>query len=332
MYQSLGQVALKSGERVEAGVIDCPDAEWASRIEALLGHKGESWRWQNRSCARENLSIDARYYLLHRDGEPFANMLTATHRGVGHFGHVFTIPEERRKGAAHQLMGLLMEDFRQRDGLALFLGTRFDSPAYHIYRRHGFEGFAPGSGQMEYYADGDAEGFRQEYFAASGQAQTGPPQWRHWPASGTLFTATFPGVVRCPSLGLTGRASTEGPFVAVLRRAARSLEDKVSSYTVISERAETGAVVAVARCSAHPLWSSKLLVDLYGHPDAEQEMVACVSALESVTDAPCVSYSDGNQAREAALTAVGFKSGPNLPEWIPDFSGDAVDVTVWHRE
>ena len=332
MYQSLGQVALKSGERVEAGIVDCPDVEWASRIEALLGHKGESWRWQNRSCARESLGIDARYYLLHRDGEPFANMLTATHKGVGHFGHVFTIPEDRRKGAAHQLMGLLMEDFRQRDGLALFLGTGFDSPAYHIYRRHGFEGFAPGSGQMEYYVEGDAESFRQQYFATSGHVLTGSPQWRHWPASETLFTSTFPGVVRCPSLELTGRASTEGPFLAVLRRAAESRDDNVSSDTMVSERVETGAVVAVARCSGHPLWSGKLLVDLYGHPDAEHEMVACVGALESIADAPCVSYSDGNSAREAALKAVGFKRGANLPQWIPDLAGDPVDVTVWYRE
>ncbi|MBT6147039.1 MAG: hypothetical protein HOH74_16510, partial [Gemmatimonadetes bacterium] len=68
MYESLAEVTLKDGERVEAGVVVCPDAEWAERIEALLGHKGDVWRWQNRCCAWDELGIDARYYLLHRDG------------------------------------------------------------------------------------------------------------------------------------------------------------------------------------------------------------------------------------------------------------------------
>ncbi|HAA73566.1 TPA: hypothetical protein DCE37_00380 [Candidatus Latescibacteria bacterium] len=40
---------------------------------------------------------------------------------VGLFGHVFTKPEERRKGAANALM----EDFRQRGGKALYLGTGY---------------------------------------------------------------------------------------------------------------------------------------------------------------------------------------------------------------
>ena len=100
------------------------------RIEALLGHKGEEWQWQNSRCARDDLGIDVYYYILHRDGVPFANMMTAECAGVGHFGHVWTRPEDRRKGAADQLMGLQMEDFRGRGGRALYLGTGFDSAAY----------------------------------------------------------------------------------------------------------------------------------------------------------------------------------------------------------
>ncbi|MEE3263716.1 MAG: hypothetical protein VX290_12810 [Candidatus Latescibacterota bacterium] len=335
MYESLGVVVLKDGERVEAGVVACPDPAWAERIEALLGHKGEIWRWQNRCCARDELGLDARYYLLHRDGDPFANMLTATYKGVGHFGHVFTIPEDRRKRAAHQLMGLLMEDFRQRSGRALFLGTGFDSAPYHIYRRHGFEGLQPGSGQMEYYVDGDGGSFREAYFA-TGDVETGVPEWRHWPASGALFTSTFDGVVRCPSLGLHGRNSTEAPFLEVLKRAQHDRENQYGIDTIVTERTDTGAVVAVARKSRHPLWSHRQLLDLYGHPEAQQEMSASVEALGSL-DAGCVSYSDGNETREAVLSAAGFREISRLPQWVGaakderTFVEVGADVGVWAK-
>ncbi len=341
MYVALGTVTLKDGEKVEAGLVDCPDIEWADRVEALLGHKGEVWQWQNRCCARQDLGIDARYYLLHREGVPFANMLTATFKGVGHFGHVFTQPEDRRKGAAHQLMGLLMEDFRKRDGHALFLGTGFDSAAYHIYRRHGFESLEPGSGQMEYYAGGDGESFREMYFAkGSERSLTLAPSWRHWPASEALFTSTFEGVVRCPSLGLLSRASTEGPFLPVLQRAQKASELGLPGDMAITERTQTGAVVAVARCSGHPLWPGKLLIDLYGHPGAQQEMIDCLNALQDadggrrVDQAGCVSYSDGNPARDEALAAVGFRSTAKLDNWLagPRSAQAPVQVTVWRND
>ena len=99
MYESIGTVTLKDGEQVEAGVVIGPDPAWADRVGDLLNHKGGVWRWQNARCLRDDLGIDVRFYLVHRDGAPFANMLTATRHGVGHFGHVYTRPEDRRKGA-----------------------------------------------------------------------------------------------------------------------------------------------------------------------------------------------------------------------------------------
>ncbi|MBT3342473.1 MAG: GNAT family N-acetyltransferase [Gemmatimonadetes bacterium] len=338
MYESLAEVTLKDGERVEAGVVVCPDAEWAERIEALLGHKGDVWRWQNRCCARDELGIDARYYLLHRDGVPFANMLTATFRGVGHFGHVFTTPEDRRKGAARQLMGLLIDEFRRRQGRALYLGTGFDSPPYHIYGSHGFVGLEPGSGQMDYYVDGSAEAFQADYLAA-GTTRIAAPAWRHWPASAALFTSAGPEIVRCPGLGLLARASTEGPFLDVLRR-QESRGASGTSDLVVAERVETGAVVALASCRSHPLWPGRQLLDLFGwsglgvtNSEATADMSACLLELDDQLGDGCVSYSDGGEAREAALAGAGFQAGPQLPGWMAsDRSGTLLkDVTIWVR-
>jgi hypothetical protein len=76
---------------------------------------------------RHDLGLDVFYYILHRDGVPFTNMMNIEYRGVGLYGHVFTKPEDRQKGAASALMPMLMDDFRARGGKALYLGTGYDS-------------------------------------------------------------------------------------------------------------------------------------------------------------------------------------------------------------
>ena len=50
-------------------------------------------------------------------------------------------------------MARQMEDFRNREGSALFLGTGYDTVPYYIYEEFGFESVEPGSGFMIYYAE-----------------------------------------------------------------------------------------------------------------------------------------------------------------------------------
>ena len=157
MYHQLNLITLKSGEVVQAGVVQGPDLDWAERVETLLSHKGPSWRWGNEQVLRTQTGLDVFFYLLHRDGDPFANIMTIEYRGVGLLGHVYTRPEDRRQGAAMQLMACLMEHFRQRGGQALFLGTGYDTPPYHIYRVNGFAGVEPESGYMDYYSTSQDE-------------------------------------------------------------------------------------------------------------------------------------------------------------------------------
>ena len=142
------------------------------------------------------------FILLHRDGDPFANIMTIEYQGVGLLGHVYTRPEDRRQGAAMQLMACLMEHFRQRGGQALFLGTGYDTPPYHIYRVNGFAGVEPESGYMDYYSTSQDE-FDGDYFA-QGSTAIEPVGWLHWPVSIPLFLGAFPGVVRGAGLGDVG--------------------------------------------------------------------------------------------------------------------------------
>ena len=334
MYTSMGPVVLKSAERVEMGVVRAPDIEWAPRLEELLAHKGDPWVWQNATVLREDVGIEARFYILHRDGLPLANIMTAELAGVGIFGHVWTQPPDRRQGAASAAMERLMADFRRRGGKALFLGTGFDSPAYHIYRRFGFESIEPGSGYMACYATSGDE-FDSEYFAP-GPAEIQELDWPHWPASAALFMGDFPGAVRCAPLGLVGRKSTEGPLLGPIRaeRARPNGRDDMSTRALALVSKATTAVLGLAVRKAHPLWPQTGLVDVYCHPAAWSAAGDLLAGVLSGATPRCVAYTDAAcQAKADVLSAAGFAEAGSLPEWLPpdQAGGSPLDVTVWRK-
>ena len=306
MYQELGRVVLKSGESVEAGVVAAPDLEWMPRLGEFLGHKGEIWRWQNGRLLRDNMGIETYFYLLHRNGQPLANILTAEFSGVGILGHVFTRPEDRQKGACSALMGIQMAHFRARGGKALFLSTGYDTPAYHIYASHGFRDVAQKSGHMAYYA-GSKEGFDAEYFRAD-RGAVRPPAWPHWPASPALFMGDFPGVVRCLPMNIIGRGSTEGGFLRLLRseEAGRAKGEPPRAQVLVNER--TTAVVGLALWDWHPLWPGVGLADVYCHPRFWNQAAELLSALSTPAGVRCLAYADASlEPKCSAFLRTGFK-------------------------
>ena len=335
MYQDLDPITLKSGEAVQAGVVHGPDLEWASRIETFLSHKGPPWHWGNGQVLRTGTGLDAFFYLLHRNGDPFANIMTIEHRGVGLLGHVYTRPEDRRQGAATQLMALLMDHFRQRRGQALFLGTGYDSPAYHIYRAHGFASIEPESGQMAYYTT-SLEEFEEAYFAP-GETAAEPAGWLHWPASTPLFAGDSPGVVRGAGLGLWGRRTTEGPFLPLLQDQLERSANGLPPRALALVQQATRAVVGLAMWSDHPLWPDACLVDLYCHPDFWDAGTALLQALEIPARPTRVACCDaGLHPKAEVLRAAGFRCSATLSQRVAADRRESgrVDVEVWedHRE
>jgi GNAT superfamily N-acetyltransferase len=306
MYQDFGPVKLKTGEAVQMGVVIGPDLQWQERLVKLLAHKGNDWSWQNAEVLRADLGIEARFYIVHRDGDPISNILIAELAGVGILGHVFTRPEERQKGSMGQLMARQMSDFRARGGKALFLGTGFDSHPYHMYESFGFRGIEAQSGYMEFYTT-SKEDFEAQYFA-KGKAEIEPLDWTHWPASPALFMADVPGRVRCAPEEMFGRGSTEGPFVPLLRDQAQRREKNLPPRAVALRSKRTRAVVGLAMWGNHPLWPDTRLVDVFCHPNFWRKGKELLAALELPPADRCIAYGDAQcPQKHRVLRALGFR-------------------------
>ncbi|MCE7989599.1 MAG: hypothetical protein DYG89_51275 [Caldilinea sp. CFX5] len=336
MYQKLDTVTLKSGEPVEAGVVKGPDPAWTERLIKLLWHKGDPWNWQNARLLEADQGLDAYFYVLHRDGQPLANIMTVENAGVGHFGHVWTEPADRQKGASSLLMALQMAHFTARGGQALFLGTGYDSVAYHMYRRFGFQSIEPQSGYMAYYRTSQAD-FEARYFAQPAAADDlviQPLAWPHWPASAALFLGDFPGVMRCVRGEIVGRESSEGGLLPLLLEAEqRQQEGKAPRSFVLYHRA-TNAVLGFATGDWHPHWPGNYLLDLYCHPAYWEQAPALLNALPLPSALRTIIYADSSdQAKQNVLMALGFQLVATLPRWLVVDPAHArpVDVLIFAR-
>jgi GNAT superfamily N-acetyltransferase len=331
MYEKLADVRLKNGEVVEAGIVLGPDEEWRLRVQELLLHKGDIWNWQNTAMLREPLGIEPRFHILHRDGVPFSHILITELCGVGLLSHVWTRPEDRGCGAASKLMELAVNQFRERNGRALYLGTGYDTPPYHIYRKLGFEGIEPESGSMHFFTTSQAE-FEAEYFAR-GEAIIEPLDWKHWPVASALFAGAWPQTVRCAPLKLFGRTLTEGQLLPAIQ--AQHGKTNSSSQTFALTKLENGAVVGLAACAPDPIWPATCIVDVFCHPNFGDYATEMLHRLNLPTGKRHVAYGDdGDTHKFEVLAVLGFKADSTLYEWLYADAARtrSLDIRVWIRE
>ncbi len=334
MYFDLGQVELKNGERVQVAAVLAPDDKWSGRLQHLLGHKGEAWRHQIRELLRpeaQGQGVETFFYILHREGAAFSNIMTVEKSGVGVLGHVFTQPEERQKGAASHLMGAALKHFRQRGGRALYLSTGFNSSAFRIYASHGFESVEPGSGVMSFTTVPKAR-FEEEYFAP-GEASIVPLSWAGWATASALFTGSFEGVVRNVQFKLLGRKLTEDPLLQAVEDEHQRLEAGESPQTLALQKPD-GAVVGLASWGWHPLWPSACLIDVYCHPNFWNRAPQLLQELKIPASQRLIAYDDLPKSPKArSLQEAGFERVATLPQWITaDYlQTQPRDVVVWSK-
>lgn len=334
MYEKSRDVTLKNGESVELGVMIGPDdSDLARQLRGLLGHKGVIWKWQiEQSLGRVQKGVESRFYIACRGGTPISNVMVVEWQGIGIFGHVYTRPEERRKGLADAIITFLMEDFRRRGGRALYLGTGFDSAAYHIYGRHGFGGLEPGSGYMGWFAQG-REAFEKEAFAPAATRQEALT-FEHWPTLPALSMMQHPARVRIPTMNVINARSTEGGALPVLmamhNEANNEKEEGSRAQVAVSQSSGVPVAIACVMPESH-FWKDVDVLDVFCAPGFEAELPALVERLQLVPDRTLASYADLCwPAKQEFLRTQGFKRAAKLARYFHT-ADQTQDVELWTR-
>ena len=324
MYNKLGETVLKTNERMEVGVVTAPDEPHAEEVKQFLGHKGGNWEWHIERCVIESLdALETRFYVGKVDGSIITNIMTVEHQGIGILGHVFTMPDQRRKGACKGVMAYQMEDFRQRKGYALYLGTGYNSHPYYIYHSFGFESVFPESGFMKYYVDTD---FEERYFAPA-PTQTKPVEWHDWPKVTALSGIVGGEPLRSLIWNVYGPTNMEGGFLNFKHDLETENLYEDAKLLITSD----GAIVGWATVSRDTRWRpATAVLDLFFHPNFTDEVPTLLTSVAS-PDTKVQCYVDSSAEQKAAiLEAAGFTCEGQLKNQFT-YSGQAYDVLVFAR-
>lgn len=326
MYTRLGEATLKSGERMEVGVVLGPDADWLPRVVPFLGHKNPDTRAHIFQSLEKDLDrLENRYYVGTVDGRIVSQIMIVGNRGAGILGHVFTHPEERRKGACSLIMGFQMAHTQAEGFRVLCLGTGFDTHPYWIYHSYGFRGIADGSGQMMWR---EHAGIEEELFRRA-PASVRDVRWDDWGYFDLLgFQPSGEGeeLPRCPTMGLKAQGSLEGPFTSFQLR--RQREPQIQAKALESE---TGATVGWGLLAPDTRWFRDVwLLDLHAHPHFTDRLPDLAASL-TWPDAPVVAYlTEPRGPKAAALEHLGFRPAATLPDWLVT-AGARRPVTLWRN-
>jgi hypothetical protein len=326
MYTQLGGEELKTGERMEVGVVTSPDAAWRDRIAPFLDHKGPEWRAHIVRALEGPLDgLETLFYVGTLGDEIISQVMIVGSAGVGILGHVFTRPEQRRKGAYQLLMAHQMRDIAARGYRALTLGTGFDSPPYWIYHSFGFRGIAEGSGQMKWLAhpEVEAELYRPR------PTRVRELRWGDWGAAGLLaFQPLAPEEEwpRSAAMGCLGVGSLEGPFIGFQLR--REREPRARARALVTEE---DLAVGWASLMPDSRWFGQTMVlDAHVHPAFAGGLDALIDSLDW-PDADVVAYVRAGAPRKAsALRRHGFQPAATLPRWL-NVAGQRADLELWRR-
>ena len=325
MYDKLGEAVLKTDERMEVGVITAPNELHADEIKQFLGHKPGNYKWHIEQCVTEVLdALETRFYVGKLQGSVITNIMTVEHEGIGILGHVFTLPEQRRKGACKGVMAYQMEDFRQRTGRALYLGTGYNSHPYYIYHSFGFESVFPESGFMEYHVDAD---FEERYFAPA-PAQPKPVEWHDWPKVTALSGIVGSDTLRSLKWSVYGPTNMEGGFLSF--KHDLETEDVYADAKLLIT--SDGAIAGWATVSRDTRWRpASAVLDLFFHPNFTDDVPALLSSV-AFPDVKVQCYVDDSAKQKASvLETAGFTCEGQLKNQFT-YGGQQYDVLVFARE
>ncbi|HUW81245.1 MAG TPA: GNAT family N-acetyltransferase [Phycisphaerae bacterium] len=324
METPLGTSVLRDRRPVDLLCLQPPAGRWRDRIAPFLAHKGQPWNWQiEKHLDAPADKLESRFYVALCGGTLISHIMTAEHAGVGLLGHVYTDPAWRGQRAASILMKVVCDDFADRGGIVMNLGTEYDTSPWRIYQRFGFQGLRPPSGLMRWVVQPEA----YERLFAPAQAHFRPVAWQDWPLLQTLLQRPEGDWLRNRTLRAYGSVcDAEASFLEFMSWVDRG---EASARVLANDSGAAVGLVSVA--PFHEVPSDALQLSLYVHPHFAERTAALLAAAELPQDRPMVCYIDsGSPGRERALIEVGFGLACRLEGFCRTHQA-SLDLLVFRR-
>ena len=150
MLQTLGEVSLASGEKMTVKLVMPPEWDYAGKVVRFLDHKPDPSRRGIRQRLRGDYAAYCtdKYFIGEIDGRIAGQLWYGySTSGVGNFGHVYTVPEHRRKGITNVLLPFFLDDFHASPVKAVLCGTGTPWVA-DTYKKCGFQPIGLESGSL----------------------------------------------------------------------------------------------------------------------------------------------------------------------------------------
>lgn len=330
METKLTEATLRNGRRVDLLCIQPPAPDWRDRITPFLAHKGHPWTWHIESnLDGHNDELEQRFFVAVIGEQIVSEMMVVEKHGLAILGHVFTDPDWREQGATTALMGVMRDDFLARDGVAMHLFTGFESPAFGIYARFGFEPTQPGSGLMKWIIDPqrfDAF-FAPEHAATADDVRIEATCWTHWPLVHKLMLRQEGDWLRSAALSLTGIANAEDGFVKLM---SRQHAGPPTAGAVLVNRA--GMTVGLTTLMSYQALPSRMLqFDVYVHPTAYHHLPVLIRAIDLPPGRPVMTQIDSaSSERHRALLDAGYQDAGRIRSALPA-AGRDLDLLILQR-
>ena len=324
MYTKLSDAKLKTDEDIEIGLVLAPDQEHSDAIAKVLHHKGDPWLSHvSRALSGDIKELETRFYVGKLENQVVANVMTVEYNHTGILGHVFTIPEQRRKHICSLIMEQLMSDFRRRGGGVLLLGTGYNSAPYWIYHSSGFRSVLENTGFMRYSTDDD---FETKHFTPTKDAKAVDVQWKHWTVMNVLTSVRETELMRSVASGLYGVSSFEGGFLHFIKR----IEDGNLKAKLLES--ESGAVVGCITLDRDHRWAGNTyILDMFMHKNFVTHYDTLLNSIQ-LPEGKIQCYVAENSPDEKikALQKAGFEQEALLKKQF-SYGSEKYDVFVYSR-
>ena len=305
---------LKSGEMLRVRLIEPPlggyedkvGCWWTDVREELL--RGDFAQW-----------LFTPYFVGELDGRVVASMTYYTAveaRDVGVVEFVSTDVDHRGKGVASAVMQVLLERFREDEGLALYLCTT-NPIAGRLYEKHGFR-YCVGDGMR--YLSPDEVDFDQTYLSFCGPAQVRPSTWGDLARFAVLYNSSEP---RWLVKDYPRRVFRDTRFESHFIRMMRGAEDAKGTVLAL-ENPRKRVVGAVALTEVDSFYEQHIktlsfrICPAYLHQTEELLLAAIQKARDLSTEILQVHIAACDEEQQRLVKTVGFEPEARLRGYLRD--------------